>query len=439
VFESLEEDPPQLTDILNRLEDSQEKHKDLMKLWAKQHGIIFYHEVTHHLNAQFWSKDRKRAVPPDDDLRRAILQYLHDTPTAGHPGRDETTMAVARQFWWPGMRTWVEEYVKGCAQCQQSKNLTHKRKTPLYRIPVPPEAKPFEVVAMDLITQLPKSGGHDAILTIVDHGCSRAAVFVPCSTAISGEGVAKLYLTHVYQWFGLPNKIISDHDPRFTSKFAKAICEQLQIKQNISTAFHPQTDGLSERKNQWVEQYLRLVANARQDDWSAWLPLATAIHNARLNTTTKVTPFQTLLGYNPNLKGEPSLLSTNQLATDRQQEAKSFRAQAREALNQTAQARPEQQYAVGDQVWLEAKNLALAYQMPKLAPKRHGPFTITKAVSPVAYQLELPKTWTIHDIFHASLLTPYRETRAHGPNFTRPSPELIGRNEEYEVENVLGH
>jgi hypothetical protein len=307
----INEDPPELTDILNRLENSQKEHKDLMKLWAEQHGIIFYHEVAHHLNAQFWSKDRKRAVPPDDDLRRAILRYLHDTPTAGHPGCDETTTAVAQQFWWPGMRTWVEEYVKGCAQCQQSKNLTHKRKIPLYRIPVPLEAKPFEVVAMDLITQLPKSGGHDAILTIVDHGCSRAAVFVPCSTAISGEGVAKLYLTHVYQWFGLPNKIISDRDPRFTSKFAKAICEQLQIKQNISTTFHPQTDRLSERKNQWVEQYLRLVANARQDNWSAWLPLATVVHNARLNATTKVTPFQTLLGYNPNLKGEPSLLSTN--------------------------------------------------------------------------------------------------------------------------------
>jgi hypothetical protein len=181
------------------------------------------------------------------------------------------------------------------------------------------------------------------------------------------------------------------------------------------------------------------VANARQDDWSAWLPLATAVHNARTNATTKVTPFQTLLGYNPNLKGETSLLSTNQLAADRRQEAESFRAQAREALNRTAQATPEQQYTVGDKVWLEAKNLALAYQTPKLAPKRHGPFTITKAVSPVAYQLELPRTWTIHDVFHASLLTPYRETHAYGPNFMRPSPELIGGNEEYEVENVLGH
>ena len=108
------------------------------------------------------------------------------------------------------MRKWITEYVKGCATCQQNKNLTHRRKTPLYRIPPSPNARPFEVVSMDLITQLPKSGGKDAILTIVDHGCTRAATFLPCTTTITAEGVAQLYMEHVYRWFGLPTKIISD-------------------------------------------------------------------------------------------------------------------------------------------------------------------------------------------------------------------------------------
>jgi hypothetical protein len=93
-------------------------------------------------------------------------------------------------------------------------------------------------------------------------------------------------MEHVYRWFGLPTKVISDRDPRFTSHFAKALCEKLRVKQNISTAFHPQTDGLSERKNQWVEQYLGLVANAQQDDWKSWLPIATAVHNNHVNSTT---------------------------------------------------------------------------------------------------------------------------------------------------------
>jgi len=99
---------------------------------------------------------------------------------------------------------------------------------------------------MDLITQLLKSQGHDTILTIVDQGCSRAAIFLPCQTTITGEEVAQLYAENIYQWFGLPVKVISDRDPHFTSHFAKALCAKLHIKQNMSMAFHPQTDGLSE-------------------------------------------------------------------------------------------------------------------------------------------------------------------------------------------------
>ena len=115
------------------------------------------------------------------------------------------------------------------------------------------------------------------------------------------------------------------------------------------------------------------------------------------------------------------------------------RKQAKEALNEAAQATPPDSYQIGDKVWLEAKHLALPYQTPKLAPKRHGPFTIIKRVSPVAYQLQLPTAWTIHDVFHASLLTPYRETIEHGVNYTRPPPDLIEDAEEYEVETIINH
>ncbi len=99
---------------------------------------------------------------------------------------------------------------------------------------------------MDLITGLPMQRRYNAILTIVDHGCSRAAVFLPCADTITGPGIARLYLDHVYRWFGLPSHMISDRDPRFTSHFGKALTNKLGISQNLSTAFHPQTDGLSE-------------------------------------------------------------------------------------------------------------------------------------------------------------------------------------------------
>jgi hypothetical protein len=172
---------------------------------------------------------------------------------------------------------------------------------------------------MDLITQLPTSNGYDAILTIVDHGCTRAAVFLPCKTTITGQEVAKLYYDNIYWWFGLPNKVISDRDPRFTSFFAKALAQQLGIKQNVSSAFHPQTDGLSEQTNQWVEQYLRLTTNSAQTDWSDWLGIATTVHNNHKNATINLAPSEALLGYTPRLHPVDPPPSLNQHVEDRKQ------------------------------------------------------------------------------------------------------------------------
>ena len=106
-------------------------------------------------------------------------------------------------------------------------------------------------------------------------------------------------MENIYQWFGLPTKVKSDRDPHFTSRFAQALCDKLQVKQNISMAFHPQIVGLSERKNPWVEQFLHLIMSTQQDDWRRRLPIATVVHNNHVNTTIKVAPAEALLGYLP--------------------------------------------------------------------------------------------------------------------------------------------
>ena len=136
---------------------------------------------------------------------------------------------------------------------------------------------------------------------------------------------------------------------------------------------------------------------------------------------------------------EPTSITNNETIEARHQLIKEHRAAALQALDNIAQTTPGSQYQVGDWVWLEAKHLALPYTSAKLAPKHHGPFKITKEVSPVAYQLELPKAWTIHDVFHSSLLMPYKETREHGAQFQHPPPELIGNEEEYKVEQIINH
>jgi len=339
------------------------------------------------------------------------------------------------------MKEWIANYVKGCAICQQNKIITHRTKTPPYRIPMETNARPFQCIAMDLITGLPPVKGKDAILTIVDQGCSHAAIFLACDTTITGPGIAQLYMDHVFRWFGLPTKVISDRDPRFTLHFGKALTKRLDIQQNLSTAFHPQTDGLSERKNQWVEQYLRLVTSAAPKDWTQWLALATAVHNNQKNSTTGLSPNQIILGYDLKLNPAISIPSTNETTEERIRLMEERRAQATAALNQIAEksGTPSVQYNIGDQVWLEGKNLRLPYQATKLAPKRYGPFKIIKEISPVAYQLALPLTWKIHDTFHASLLSPYRETTAYGPNFSQPPPDLINDKEQYEVERICNH
>ena len=131
------------------------------------------------------------------------------------------------------------------------------------------------------------------------------------------------------------------------------------------------------------------------------------------------------MGYHPSAAEELTSITKNEMVEARHQLIKQHQEAALQALNKAMQTTPESQYHMGDWVWLEAKNLALPCASAKLAPKHHGPFRITKEISPVAYQLELPRAWTIHDMFHSSLLTPYKETQEHGAQFQHPPPELI--------------
>src|SRR6266478_4521410 len=130
---------------------------------------------------------------PSEATKQQLMALVHDHPTAGHPGRDETIKKVAQMYSWTGMHQWISDYVKGCANCQQNKILTHQKKIPLYRITTDKNALPFQQIAMDLIMGLPQQHGYNAIFSIVHLGCSRAAIFLPCTDTITGPGVTQLY------------------------------------------------------------------------------------------------------------------------------------------------------------------------------------------------------------------------------------------------------
>jgi hypothetical protein len=152
---------------------------------------------------------------------------------------------IQPHYWWPNMKDFITTYVRGCTTCQMNKINTHPTHPPLFPI-TPTSSLPFQTIAVDFITKLPPSYGYDMILTITDHDVSKASIFLPCQETIDAEGVAKLYATHVFLHYGIPLKIISDRDTCFDSKFTTNLCKILWICQNISSAYHPQTNGQSE-------------------------------------------------------------------------------------------------------------------------------------------------------------------------------------------------
>ena len=238
--------------------------------------------------------------------------------------------------------------------------------------------------------KLPTSQGYDSILTITDHDCTKMAQFIPCTEDISAEETAALYAKHTFPLYGLPSKIISDRDPRFASCFTRELCNILGIEQNISTAYHPRTDGQSECTNQWLEQYLCFWVNEHQDNWAAYLPMAEFTHNNWPNKSTRESPFFLLMGYNPCAEWTDCPSPIPQVALSLEQ-FKQAHKRAQELMIKAQKSwvkhKDMPKYQVGDQVWLEGRHLRTNQPTAKLAPRRHGPFKVVQVMSDVNYRL----------------------------------------------------
>ena len=287
---------------------------------------------------------------------------------------------IAKDFWWPKMGVFIQEYVKGCTTCQATKAATNRPKPPLFPITTNPDALPFEDVAIDLIVKLPTSQGYDSILRITDQGCSKAVIMIPCHKATDAEGMAQLYGQNVFPHYRIPRSVISDRDTCFASTFTKELCRCIGIRQNISTAYHPQTNGQSERTNQWLEQYLRIFVNHRQDNWARWLPIAQYVHNAWPSSTTKLPPFELIMGYTPcahQIKNTQKLLTLQDCIEHVQhirQEAQIAIQHAQELMTKAKSTlRHYHPFSEGQKVWLKGKNLSMTHPTTKLAPKRFAP------------------------------------------------------------------
>ena len=169
------------------------------------------------------------------------------------------------------MKAFVKEYVAGCAICQQTKTITQRNRPPLQPITPGEHPLPFTTMSVDFMVKLPESKGSNIILTITDQGCTKAVILVPYWEDMGAKAIVELFKEQIFPYIGIPTWLISDQDMQFTSSWFKELCRVLRITQNLSTAYHPQTDGQLERTNQMMEGLLRIFCNHQANNWVEWL------------------------------------------------------------------------------------------------------------------------------------------------------------------------
>jgi hypothetical protein len=394
-------------------------------------------------------------VPNDLAIQTRIMHECHDTPLGGHLGKDKTIEQVKRRFYWPGMDAVIQKYVTSCDACQRNKP---SQQSPIGLMkPLPIPSRPWQQVSLDLITALPKSKlGNDAIVVFVDK-LTKMVHYVATKTNVTAPQLATIFMREVVRLHGVPESILSDRDPRFTAHFWRAFWSQLGTTLTMSTAYHPQTDGQTERANRTLEELLRSRINFRQNDWDEHLAAAELAVNNAIQASTGFSPFYLNFGQEMQLPLDQAIAglrpSSNPVAADRISRLKTDLDRARENIekSQTRQAkyadqhRRDVKFAIGDQVLLSTEHLRMIghdKRTPKFACKYFGPFKVKRVVNDNAYELDLPSPLKIHPVLNANRLKVYQDGASSFPSRppldARPPPETVDNvSEMYEVESIL--
>ena len=387
-------------------------------------------------------------------LTEIVIDQAHRT--IGHAGSERTNKYIHRFYWWSTLLRDVAKFCMTCGTCQAVKPSTQRPTGLLHPLPIP--SRPWESIGMDFIGPLPPSPeGYNFIWVVIDRLTSMVHL-VALKTSATAVEVADRYLKEIVRLHGVASSIVSDRDPRFTSAFWAEVHRLLGTKLMMSTSFHPQTDGATERVNRVINSILRAVIQPDQSDWCEKLPMVEFAINSAENKSTGHAPFELNYGYIPTLRGLLDRVPTPFKPGVRHyaEKAQSYLLEAHDAIiasriNQTYQAnkrcREEPAYKVGDRAWLSTEYLAMPKgRVRKLLPKFIGPFPITRVDKHTSnYQLELPsemKSRHIRNRFHADRLRPCLEN--DGTLFPGREAKYyydygIPEDEEWYVDAIVGH
>ncbi|KAJ9528812.1 hypothetical protein QJQ45_000053 [Haematococcus lacustris] len=393
-----------------------------------------------------------RLYIPSSPLRAQLLHEAHDAHTAAHLGRAKTLERLQRHFYWPQMHKTVQEYVRTCDKCQRNKATNQLPPGLLQPLPIP--SRNWQQVSMDFIGPLPATPrGHTMIFTIVDK-LSKMIHLIPTTTTATAHDTARLFFDHIFKHHGLPEAIISDRDPKFTSDFWTSLFHLTGTRLLLSSAYHPQTDGQTERANRTVEDMLRPYVNDHKSDWDQHLAAVEFAYNSSEHVGTGFTPFYLNYGQHPTTPSAlllpPPTLVPSQAAEDFVTSMRNNLTAARSALQRSIdtqklhadQHRRHEEFEVGDLVLLSCANLNLqtAVNSAKLQPRFVGPFKVLAKHSPVSYKLDLPSSMRILPTFHISRLRPYLSSSSFPERAVelQPSPVIIDGEAYFTVEAILG-
>lgn len=387
-------------------------------------------------------------VPDYEPLRTGLIQSTHDSILTGHPGKNALYAILARRFYWPSISDDIKRFTRNCDKCGAN-NIWRSRRQGLLK-PLPLPERKWREIAIDFVDKLPLSHGNRHMMVIVDR-LGKGVIPVPCEN-LEAETAARNLIKYFVGYHGIPTSITSDRGSQFVGDLWAHLCRMMGIRQRLSTAVHPQTDGQTERMNAVIQEFLRNFCNYHQDDWAPLLPAAQLAINGRDATSTGISPFFLDHGYHVEpFPVQEEVPAESHARTPRQKAeqivsklkgamdiAVTELAAAQERMERTANRHrdPAPKYKIGDSVWLDLRNVRTERPSKKL-DCRHAKFQVIAQVGSHAYKLNTPPG--VHPVFHAALLRPASSDPfpSQRNDDYQPPAQIIDGEEEYLVERIM--